>query len=347
MRLLVVKTSSLGDVIHTLAALSDAAQRVPGLRVDWLVEEAFAEIPAWHPAVERVIPVALRRWRRAPWRAGAEWRDFLRKLRAVDYDRVVDAQGLVKSALLTRLARGPRHGLDRASAREPLAALAYQYRHGVPWGQHSVARLRRLFALALDYPEPREPADFGVDRHRFEWDEPGPYVVFLHGTSWPSKHYPEDAWLRLGQLANADGYRVLLFQGSAAEAQRASRLAGELDDARVLPPAKLGAVAAVLAGASGVVGVDTGLAQLAAALGVSGVTLFGATSPTLTGPLGPAQENLQAVFHCAPCLRRHCRYPASTTPGWPPCYAGLEPPRIWARLRQYLPAGDPSRVTLP
>ena len=152
MRVLIVKMSSLGDVIHTLPALTDAMAARPELRFDWIVEEAFSEVPGWHPAVERVIPIALRRWRKQPLSSfsGPEWRDFRRTLGAAHYDRVIDAQGLIKSALVSRLARAPVYGFDRHSAREGAAALAYQNRIPVPRQMHAVERTRQLFAGALD-----------------------------------------------------------------------------------------------------------------------------------------------------------------------------------------------------
>jgi len=160
MRVLVVKTSSLGDVIHTLPALTDAARAIPGVRFDWLVEENFAEVPTWHPAVERVIPVALRRWRRSvlrTWLAG-EWQAMTSQVRLADYDLAIDAQGLIKSAILTRYAGAPVHGLDRASIREPLASRFYDQRHAVAKGRHAVERVRELFAKSLGYALP----EFGV-----------------------------------------------------------------------------------------------------------------------------------------------------------------------------------------
>jgi len=150
-RVLVVKTSSLGDVLHTLPALTDAVQRRPGIRFDWVVEEAFAEVPAWHTAVDDVIPVALRRWKHRPLqvlRAG-EPQAAVRQLRRHKYDLVIDAQGLLKSAVIARFARGPRAGLDRSSAREPVAAHAYHRKYAVPREQHAVQRVRQLFAAAL------------------------------------------------------------------------------------------------------------------------------------------------------------------------------------------------------
>ena len=130
MRVLLIKTSSLGDVIHALPALTDAARAIPGIKFDWVVEEGFAEIPTWHPAVGKVIPVAIRRWRKNLWQTikSGEWRRFKQSVRSTKYDLVIDAQGLFKSALPAMLAHGPRAGLDRASAREPLSALLYQRR---------------------------------------------------------------------------------------------------------------------------------------------------------------------------------------------------------------------------
>lgn len=157
MRVLLVKTSSLGDVIHTLPALTDAARAIPGIQFDWVVEEGFAEIPAWHPAVARVIPVAIRRWRKNLWQTlrNGEWRRFKQRLKEVDYDLVIDAQGLLKSAWLTRyVGKTPVAGLDGDSAREPLASRFYRRAYPVAWGQHAVERTRQLFAQALDYPLP-------------------------------------------------------------------------------------------------------------------------------------------------------------------------------------------------
>mgnify|MGYP003604329080 FL=1 len=165
MRVLLIKTSSLGDVIHTLPALTDAARAIPGIQFDWVVEEGFAEIPTWHPAVAQVIPVALRRWRKnllQTWKSG-EWAAFKQRLREGRYDLVIDAQGLLHSALLTRYVDAPVAGLDRASAREPLASRCYDRPCAVAWGQHAVERVRQLFAQALGYSLPQSVGDYGLD----------------------------------------------------------------------------------------------------------------------------------------------------------------------------------------
>jgi len=338
MHVLVVKTSSLGDVIHTLPAIADATRRIAGIRFDWVVEEAFQEVPAWHPAVDRVIPVAIRRWRRQPWRALAtgEWAGFRRALRERRYDRIIDAQGLIKSAVITRMARGRRAGLDTASAREPLARRFYQDRHHVARDQHAIIRVRELFARALGYPLPESRPDYGLERRRFLGEaSPDAYLVFLHGTTWPTKRYPVAFWQELARLAASQGLGVHLPQGDDEERARAGAISQAGEHVRVLPRLGLTDLARELAGAQAVVGVDTGLAHLAAALSVPAVTLYGATRPGLTGTWGPQQCQLSASFPCAPCLRRDCRYEGEAEVH-PACYQTLPPAQVWATLLDQL-----------
>ncbi|MEN8259344.1 MAG: lipopolysaccharide heptosyltransferase I [Pseudomonadota bacterium] len=295
MRVLIVKTSSMGDLIHTLPAVTDAARANEGIRFDWVAEHWFAEIPGWHPAVEHVIPVSIRKWRRNPLArvARKEIASTLTALRAQHYDYVIDAQGLIKSAILTRLCRGRRCGLNSASCREPLAAAAYQDRFAVAKEMHAIDRVRMLFSRVLDYDYDSQCLDYGLDKSTF--DPPAknrPYVVFLHGTSWRTKLWPSASWRDLAGLASAAGYDILLPWGGEAEKVRAEEIAGNCGRAEVLPRMPLTALAGLLAYASGVVGVDTGLAHLAAALGVPGVTLYLNTYPRLTGARGALQTCL-------------------------------------------------------
>lgn len=293
LHILIVKTSSLGDVVHTLPAVTDAARARPGLRCDWLVERAFAEIPPWHPAVERVIRCDLRGWRKHLGRTvfGGDWSRFRAELRQVQYDHVIDAQGLVKSAWLARQARGPLAGPDRASAREPLAARFYTRGYTVPKHDvaHAVERARRLFAQVLDYPMPDTPPDAGLDRSRFPAPGlSGPYVVFLHGTTWTSKRWSLEQWSALGAWIAARGPRVVLPWGSEAERADAETIAAACGGL-VLPKLGLTELAGWLAHARYCVGVDTGLAHLAAALATPQLTLYGPTLPQLTGAVGANQ----------------------------------------------------------
>ncbi len=340
LNVLIVKTSSLGDVIHTLPAVTDAVAALPGIHFDWVVEEAFAEVPGWHPAVERVIPVALRRWRR-DWRAawsGGEIGAFRRELGSRRYDLVLDAQGLIKSAALALLANGRRAGFDRASAREPLAAFSYHHRIRVVREMHAVERVRRLFAVALDYAMPDTRPDYGIRPPAKQPSDP-PYLLFLHGTTWPTKQWPQAYWIALAQLAAAAGYEVRLPWGSPEERARAEEIAGAAGIGTVLPASGLSALAAELAGAAGVVGVDSGLAHLAAALAVPAVTLYGPTRTELTGAVGRRQINLKAEFPCAPCMRRACGYSGERAVE-PACFVSLPPARVWEQLQVQMQGGD-------
>ena len=296
MHVLIVKTSSLGDLVHTLPAVTDATRALPGLRVDWLAEKAFAEIPTWHPAVDRVIACDLRGWRKHLWQTwrGGDWSAFTAQLRQRQYDLVIDAQSLVKSAWLAAKARGPLAGPDRAGAREPLAAWFYQRRLAVPNARdgHAVDRARLLFAKALDYAPPTTTPDFGLANTKFEAPALAqPYVVFLHATTWPTKCWPEDHWQTLGRWLVQRGLRVVLPWGNADEQAAALRIAQGCDGV-VLPKLRLTEVAGVLAGARLAVGVDTGLAHVAAAVDTPCVTLYGPTLPGLTGTVGAGQLHL-------------------------------------------------------
>lgn len=296
MRVLIIKTSSLGDVIHTLPAITDATAQ-SNIRFDWVVEESFAEVPAWHPAVERVIPVALRRLRKSPFRTwrSEEWRQFKRQMRLAKYDAVIDAQGLLKSAWLTRYTEGPRYGLDKNSAREPLASRFYDHPIAVSKELHAVERVRRLFAAALNYQIPDGSVDYHIDKERLAATSYSDgYLVFLHGTTWPTKHWPQEYWAKLAGLAADAGLKALIPWGNDREKARAEYIAQSSSTAEVLPRLNLNELASVLAGARAVVSVDTGLAHLCAALDTPNLTLYGPTQPSLVGTYGAGQVHLQA-----------------------------------------------------
>jgi heptosyltransferase I len=335
MHILIVKTSSMGDVIHTLPAVTDAVKVIPGIRFDWVVEEGIAEIPAWHPSVDQVIPVALRRWRgqmRQAWRSG-EWREFRQRLRSRRYDKIIDGQGLLKSAFITRMAQGRRCGLNRQSAREPIAALAYHERHAIRKGQHAITRVRQLFAACLDYKMPGGSPDYGLDRRRFITEEDiGHYLVFLHGTTWSTKRWPDSYWIELAHLVADLDYHVAIPWGDFYERERAELIARKCSNATVMPKLDLAGMANILAHSQGVVAVDTGLSHLAAALSVPCVTVYGATRPGLTGTLGLGQRHLRAQFPCSPCLSRECTYTRKSKVT-PACYMSLPPEEVWLCLR--------------
>ena len=282
--ILFIKTSSLGDVIHHMPALSDARRHRPDARFAWVVEEAFAPLVRLHPAVAEVIPVASRRWRGALHRSSTwqEIRAFRRELRARSDDEVVDAQGLLRSALIAKMARGCRHGYDRASVRERPAAWLYDVRHAVDRNLHAIVRNRALTAMALGYAY-GGPPDYGLVRRRRAGTR---YSVMLHATARPEKQWPEERWIKLGRILANLGGEVVLPAGNEAEQARSERIAAAIPRGRVLERQPLDVMASVLGAASFVVGVDTGLLHLAAALGVPLVAIFVGSEPGLTGPVG-------------------------------------------------------------
>jgi heptosyltransferase-1 len=290
-RILLVKTSSLGDVVHNLPAASDIAAVFPDARIDWVVEELFAPIPRMHRHVERVIPVALRRWRTAWWRPDTrdEAASFLRELRQARYDVILDSQGLFKSAIIARAAHGLRCGLDWHSAREPLR-LFYDRVFRVPRERHAVERNRELAARAFGYNGHR-PVDYGIQAPEtsFAWLGVPRYAVLVHGTSAPEKVWTEQRWIALGRALRDSETVAVLPWGSANERARSARLAAAIPGAVVTPALGISEVAALLAGARCVAGVDTGLTHLAAALGVATVGIYTATSPDRTGVYGSAR----------------------------------------------------------
>ncbi len=288
--ILLVKTSSLGDLVHNLPVVSDLHIRFPEAAIDWVAEEGFAEIPRLHPAIRRVIPVALRRWRRQ-LASTATWREmsaFRRNLQSEAYDLVLDSQGLIKSGLITRLARlapgGRRVGFAAESAREPLAARFYDSGLAIPKKLHAVLRNRWLAAVAVGHL-PDLPLAYGIDAAPLaaEWLPRQAYAVLLTATSRSDKSWPEANWIALASALTTQGLKLVLPAGTAAERDCAVRLAGLMADAIPAPALSVTDIAGLCAGASLVVGVDTGITHLAAALGRPTLALFSASDPQLTG----------------------------------------------------------------
>jgi heptosyltransferase-1 len=291
-RILLVKTSSMGDIVHALPVVADIHAARPGSEVHWLVEEAFSALPRMHPGVSRVITVAFRRWRsnlisRETWREIEAYRHELRE----PHDYVIDAQGLTKSALLALPARGLRCGYAWGSGRDDFATVFYQRRLEVSLGIHAVERNRQLVAGSLGYPVPAA-LDYGIRAPGVEaipalsGGPPRPYVMLLHATSRPEKLWPEERWTALGTQLRADGICSVLPWGSAEERERSERLAAAIPGAWLPPSLSLEALAALLGGAHAIIGVDTGLTHFAVALGRPTVGLYCATEPGLNGVYG-------------------------------------------------------------
>jgi heptosyltransferase-1 len=288
MRILVVKTSSMGDVVHALPAVSDMLAARPGLEVDWLVEAPFAAIPRLHPGVRRVLPLAWRKWRRSLFsrETRAAMSALRTELRRDAYDLVLDLQGLLKSVLWGLQARGPLVGYDRASIREPLAAHFYKRSAAVSRELQAVERNRRLAAAHVGYVLPATPADFGIRAPQGSWQAPQPCAALIPCASRPEKLWPEAHWIALGRRLVRVGLTPLVVWGNEAERQRAERIAAGCGG--VVPPfLSVADMAAVLGAAQQVVGLDTGFSHLAAAFGQPTIGIYCDHEPGLAGIAGP------------------------------------------------------------
>lgn len=292
MNLLIVRTSSLGDLVHMLPAISDIARHVPGARIDWVAEEAFAEIPAWHPAVREVITVAHRRWRKAWWsRESRQARHtVVERIEAGHYDLVLDMQALLKSVWLVRAASGVKHGLDWRSAREPLCSLFYDVRHRVEFWQPAVIRQRKLAAAALGYTV-AGPPDFGLQHLCQPKDTEAPYAVIMPSASREDKLWPVDDWRAVFDTLQAAGLRLRLLAGSQAEVMRAQALIEGRPNATVQARSGLTALAGVLSAARVMVGLDSGLTHLCAALGTDTIGIYKASTPVRTPLVGSGRTS--------------------------------------------------------
>jgi heptosyltransferase-1 len=282
---LVVRPSSLGDVVYALALVSDIAAHRPGVPVDWVAEDAFVDLVRLDPRIRRVVPLGLRRWRRSPL-TRTTWRDmaeFRRALRREHYDDILNLQEQVKGAVVSWFARGTRHGLDRANIREPIATIVDHVHHAVSRDLHIVDRCRGIAAAALGYSADGPPRWSFAPPSAAAAMPAGPYALAFHATSRPDKAWPEERWRELVTHFARAGFATLLPWGNENERSRSESIASGSEGAVVPPRQTLPELATLSRHAEIVVGVDTGLTHLAAALGTSTVAIFTATDPRLAG----------------------------------------------------------------
>ncbi len=335
MRVLLVKLTSMGDLIHALPALTDAAQAVPGVTFDWVIEKSFSEVASWHPAVNKIIPTSHRKWRKQLWQSRGEIREFLTSLRAEKYDLIIDGQSSMKSAVTTFLAKGTRCGLDKKSAREAAAAMFYQRHYAVDKDMHAIKRLRLLFAQVFGYAYQETQPDYGIANVAFPakvQSYPQPYLMFVHNTSWLSKLWPESHWRQMISFAANEGFNVVLPWGNDFEHERAQRIAAGFANAHVLPRSSLADYAAILKGAHGAICSDTGISHMAAALNVPALTMYGPTSAKLIGTTGLNQMHHVSDFGCTNCYKYKCQFGGNTN-AESACLVTITPEVIWQQFK--------------
>lgn len=289
MRILIVKTSSMGDVVHATPVVADILRKHPAAEIHWLVEAPFAAIPQMHPGVKRVLPMAWRKWREqltssATW---AAMRALRNELRAQKYDLALDLQGLIKSAFWARQSRAPVAGYDKDSIREPQATWFYARQAKVSRTLHAVQRCRLLAAAVLGY-EPSGAPDFGLRAPGVGWAPRGRYAVLIPNASRREKLWPERHWVGVGQRLAQRGWTPVVLWGREEEQTLAERIAAGCDG-DVPPFLRVGEMASVLARAEQVVGLDTGFTHLAAALGRPTLGIYCDHEPGLAGITGPGK----------------------------------------------------------
>ena len=332
-RILVIKMSSLGDLLHTLPAISDAVAAEPGLIVDWLCEEPFADIARLHPAVRNVIVSGRVRWKKEGLNGKniKERIGLIRKLRSEHYDLIIDAQSRIKSARLGLLCRGTLVGPSAHTATDKETRFMYKRSFRVDISQGAIESYRQLFAQALGYNHSGLP-QFGITKN--QWPEASlsasNNLIFFHGTTWESKHWPENKWIDLLAIAKEAGEEVLLPWSSEAEKARAERLVESAAWGTILPRLSLWDLAGVISKCKGAVGLDTGLSHVAGAIGIPVVGIFGSTNSVLTGVKGALAKNLSAAIECAPCMLKVCPINATT----PPCYETITPETVYSELEK-------------
>lgn len=311
-KLLMVKTSSLGDIVHTLPAIHDIQTHRPDVTIDWLIEPAFADIALLNPNLRELVMVESKKIGRHKWKMlwSEDYREFKKRLRARKYDLLIDAQGLLKSAFMTKIAkRKASAGYDKWSIREPMASGFYTYNFPVPPNIHAVERTRRLCALALDYDYPNthvtgalpdgvattDSEDFPLV---FVPDLPastsGKNLIFCHGSSRMDKTLPIEDWRKLATLATNAGFSVQLPHGNEDEHKTATAIANNIDGVTVMPALTLAEMITAFKQCDGAIGVDTGFTHLAGALNKPIVGLYGATDPKLCGALGRYATNIES-----------------------------------------------------
>ena len=291
--ILFIKTSSMGDILHHMPAVTDTRRRFPDAHITWVVDELYAPLVQLHPAVDRIVPIAIRRWRKNLLSAGTwrEGRAALGELRDRSYAKIIDTQGLVRTALMGKLLQGESHGYDAQSVREPFAARLYDVTHKVGWDLHVITRNRTLTARALGYEVSGSP-DYGFDRAQFQATGSKPYAIIFHATAKKTKEWPEERWIGVGTALAARGLEVILPWGNADERARSERLAAAIPNSRVPDLKPILDVAKLIGGAKVVVGVDTGFLHIAAALGVPVVAVFTIVKSHTAMPMGPGKVEM-------------------------------------------------------
>lgn len=347
MRILIIKMSSMGDIIHTFPAVMDLKRNIPEMQIDWLVDANFVDVLKLYKysksnVIDKVIAIPLRKIKKNILLNIFNFKFicFLKQLRNQKYDLVIDAQGLIKSAIIAKFVDTSKiFGFDFNSCREPLASIFYQHKVAIDKNLHAIFRTRQLFAKSLNYDiSEMKDINFGIDRHNFSKlhelsiKDINNYIVFLHGTTWETKRWNLEYWQKLANLIAKKNISIVVMTSNSEEYLFASQLIAKAN-ITILNNLTIEQVASVLSNAIVTIAVDTGLAHLAGALNVPVIGIYGATSVIRAGVIGVNCYNIQSKYHCSPCLSRTClEYKNKRANIKQPCLQEITPEIVVAQL---------------
>lgn len=341
MRILLIKMSSMGDILHALPVLADIKQAIGDHTViDWVVEPHYRCLLDNHPHINRVFPLALRQYPsflaaiRSP-----EAKQLKQYLNQRNYDLIIDLQGLIKSAWVGRWANSYLVGYDCHSIREPLASWLYKQRFSVSKALHAITRMRHLTAKALNYATPTSEPDYQL--HQPADTQPSNlHLICFPFTTWQSKHWPLTHWQELLTII-PDAISVSIAWGTPDEHRQAQSLCKNHKQCHTTPPTDIAGMQQYLKTCQAFIGVDTGFAHLATAMTIPGVMLMGPTDKNRSGPLGSHQIALDTNLPCRPCHKRTCHLPVQAGQLRPLCLANITAARVWQELIQLVPDLSP------
>lgn len=330
-KILLVKITSMGDLIQMLPALTDAHMAYPGIQIDWLCEDTFSDIPALHPVIRKIITLPYRRWKKNIRKAftSGDIFQFLKTLRAEQYDMVIDAQSNIKSALFSLLAKGKLYGLDKTSVREYGAHFFYRNTITIDRNQNHTHRMRQMLAEILKYPLPQTPANYGIGDENLEKVDielPQKFIFFTVIASMQYKLWPEKHWSEVINFVLDNGYEIVMPWWSEKEKERVTRLKNNHAGVHLLPPLNLRQKAFVLSKSCGAISLDTGLSHMAAALNKPNICLYGPNASQFCGTIGVMQQHMTAQSpDCVPCNKSRCQFIEQQRLEYAPCMVNIEP----------------------
>jgi len=311
-KVLIIKTSSMGDIAHTFPAIYELKKNIKNIEIDWVVEESFVDVVKLNKHVNNIITVNTRRWRKNWFRNIGNVFKFIKKLRAKKYDYVIDAQGLHKSLIITRLSKvnnKNKFGYDKNSIRGKYISWLYYNQISVSKEQHAIYRIQELFGKVFDYKFiKKESPDYGIESEKFINKKT---IMFISNTTWETKKWPINNWIELGKLFSKNNYKIIINSGNDFEYKDACNIKEHLlniTNVEILKNESLDEKIEIIKKCDYVFSVDTGLAHVSALLGKNTIAIYGATSPKLTGIKGKNCTILYAKYNCSPCLKKKCRF---------------------------------------